>query len=297
MVTVGSNPTLSATKIAIVGDFLFIWAVVYWKQFQVIVSMRLSTSLKFSKPTLSYTLIGIFLLLIVLTSATCALSDFVFLENATSESLEQQTVNATPITADANTRNIFDEYPPLPDTQMGLLPSVTRQMAQVTVRGSQTARVTIVEIGSYGCSVCRRLHRRGLLDDLQTQYPNDVRVAFVSWPTTQWNDKVATEAAFCALEQGHDAFMAYHDAVFDLSDEEYYAYSSMEPFLGLAQTLALNIEDFSTCVFSGKYRNIVFSLIEAGTELGLRGTPTFFVNGIPVSYQDLEAAVQAALQP
>ncbi|MBZ0320200.1 MAG: DsbA family protein [Anaerolineae bacterium] len=257
--------------------------------------MRLSTSFKLSKPTRPYTLLGIFLCLVLLTSVTCALTDFVFLGDVTSsDSVEQQLPNSTPSLAD--TRNIFDEYPPLPDDQMGVLPSVTRQMAQVTVRGAQNAKVTVVEIGSYGCSVCRRLHRRGLLDNLVGQYPDDVRVAFVSWPTTQWNDKVATEAAFCALEQGHAAFMAYHDAVFSLSDEEYYAYSDIAPFLELARTLDLNTEDFSGCLFSGKYRNIVFSLIEAGTELELRGTPTFFVNGVAVAYQDLEATVQAALQ-
>lgn len=233
--------------------------------------------------------------MVLLTSATCIMIDFVFLGDVTSsDSAEQQLPNSTPSLAD--TRNIFEEYPPLPDNQMGLLPSVTRQMAQVTVRGAQDAKVTVVEIGSYGCSVCRRLHRRGLLDELQAQYPDDVRVAFVSWPTTQWNDKVATEAAFCALEQGHAAFMSYHDAVFSLSDEEYYAYSDMAPFLELAKTLDLNTEDFSSCLFSGRYRNIVFSLIEAGIELGLRGTPTFFVNGVAVAYQDLEVAVQTALQ-
>ncbi|MBI5927844.1 MAG: thioredoxin domain-containing protein [Chloroflexi bacterium] len=259
--------------------------------------MRLSTSFKLSKPTLPYTLLGAFILLALLVGLICNnLSDFALSEAPPSDTSGQPALNTNSTPVPMDTRNIFDEYPPLPDDQLGLLPSVARQMAQVTVRGPQNAQVTVIEIGSYGCSVCRRLHRRGLLAELQAQYPDEVRVAFVSWPTAQWNDKVATEAAFCALEQGHDAFVAYHNAVFDLSDEEYYAYDNMEPFLGLAQSLSLNMEEFSTCVFSGKYRNIVFALIEAGTELGLRGTPTFFVNGTPVSYQDLDTTIQAALK-
>lgn len=190
---------------------------------------------------------------------------------------------------------LFEQYPPLPEDQLGNLPLMARQMARVTAQGPVNAKITVVEYGAYGCNICRRLHRRGVLSGLQTKYPDDVRVAFVSWPTSQWNDKVATEAVFCALDQSHEAFQVYHEAIFDLSDEAYYAYDSMQHFLRLADELALDGENFSACMRNGKYRNLVFSLIEAGTSIGLSGTPVFFVNGTPVTYESLEDTVAATL--
>jgi protein-disulfide isomerase len=209
--------------------------------------------------------------------------------------------NQPPSPSNANNSNntdistLFEQYPELSEAQVGNLPLMARQMARVTVQGPENAKITVVEYGAYGCSICRRLHRRGVLSDLRAKYPAEVRVAFVSWPTSQWNDKVATEAVFCALDQSHEAFQIYHEAIFDLSDEDYYAYDSMQHFLGLADDLGLDSEKFSACMRNGKYRNLVFSLIEAGTSIGLSGTPVFFVNGTPVSYQSLEDTVAAML--
>jgi len=82
----------------------------------------------------------------------------------------------------------------------------------------------------------------------------------------------AAEAAQCAHEQGK--FWEYHDKLFQnqqaLSDEDLAKH---------ATDLGLNVESFSTCLTSGKFRAAVQQDAADGEKVGVTGTPAFFVNG------------------
>jgi len=47
----------------------------------------------------------------------------------------------------------------------------------------------------------------------------------------------------------------------------------------LAKSLKLNAKDFNACLDSGKYADRVKRDLDAGTALGVDGTPSFFING------------------
>jgi len=84
--------------------------------------------------------------------------------------------------------------------------------------------------------------------------------------------KPAAEAAQCANEQGK--FWEYHDKVFAnqraISDDDLKKY---------ATELGLNVETFSACYSSGKFRADVEKDAAEGAKVGVKGTPAFFVNG------------------
>lgn len=86
---------------------------------------------------------------------------------------------------------------------------------------------------------------------------------------------MAAQAAECADEQG--AFWEYHDALFssklELGDSAYRQY---------ADELGLDSEALVSCVEAGRFADEVQADARYAAGLGVSGTPTFFVNGIPL---------------
>ena len=85
----------------------------------------------------------------------------------------------------------------------------------------------------------------------------------------------AAIAAMCAEEQG--AFWPYHDKLF--SDQ--YGLSH-EAYLQYATDLELDGSAFETCLDSGKFDDFIQQDMDFSLNLGVRSTPTFFINGLAV---------------
>lgn len=185
-----------------------------------------------------------------------------------------------------------------PITSDGLGSSSTNvgiAMAQETALGATNASVTIIEYGTYGCQICRQVHQQGLIERLLADFPNDVAYIYVSWPIYHPNDELATEAVFCAQDQGKDSFWIYHDALFDLSVADYNGYDQASDYVALAEQVDVDGAALGVCLESGKFREAVYELAEYGYELGLPGTPAFFVNGKLTRSYNLETAVRGIL--
>ena len=149
--------------------------------------------------------------------------------------------------------------------------------------GSDTPLVTIIEYGAYGCTSCRKVHKDNTLQDLMANHGDRIRYVFVVWPVTHTNDPLATEAVLCAMDQGQTVFWAYHDALLNLSQAEFNAYDNASRFASLAEHISLqvemNVEELEMCLLEGNHREFVYGLTDMGFRIGLRGTPTFFING------------------
>jgi protein-disulfide isomerase len=82
----------------------------------------------------------------------------------------------------------------------------------------------------------------------------------------------AAEAAMCAGEQ--DAYWPFHEKLFSsegLGNGTYLQY---------AQDLKLNMVTFESCLNDRKYQQTVQADSDFAINLGVRSTPTFFINGI-----------------
>ena len=89
----------------------------------------------------------------------------------------------------------------------------------------------------------------------------------------------------CAGEQ--DAFWQYHEKLFsseNLGSEVYTQY---------AQDLKLDITTFEACMTDHKYQAAIQKDSDFALDLGIRSTPTFFINGLAiVGAQPLDAFKQ-----
>jgi len=112
---------------------------------------------------------------------------------------------------------------------------------------------------------------------LLAAYPGQIRFVHRNLPLTSIHPEAmpAAIAAMCAEEQG--AFWPYHDKLF--SDE--YGLSR-NAYIQYAADLELDGGAFETCLDSGKFDDYIQEDMDFSLNLGVRSTPTFFINGIAV---------------
>lgn len=85
-----------------------------------------------------------------------------------------------------------------------------------------------------------------------------------------------------------------HDKLF-----ENQASLSVENEKKWAREIGLDGEKFDSCLDGGKYSEVVNKDVSYGSSLGVSGTPSFFVNGIPLSgalpYQSFKQLIDKEL--
>ena len=87
----------------------------------------------------------------------------------------------------------------------------------------------------------------------------------------------AAEASECAGEQGK--FWEYHDTLFlNWRGENVGAFSD-ENLKRFARDLGLDMEEFNRCLAERRYLPRIQQDFRDGQALGVRGTPTFFIDG------------------
>jgi protein-disulfide isomerase len=158
--------------------------------------------------------------------------------------------------------------------------------------GPDNAPVTIIEFSDFQCPYCRQV--QPTLKRLMTEYEGKVKLVFRDFPLRNIHPQAqkAAEAAQCAADQ--QKFWPYHDKLFATTSLQ------VDDLKKYAQELDLNLEQFTTCLDAGKYANEVEADMQAGQKAGVSATPTFFVNGYPLSgaasYERFKELLDAALE-
>jgi protein-disulfide isomerase len=152
-------------------------------------------------------------------------------------------------------------------------------------QGDADAPVTIIEFTDYQCPYCQR-HATDTLPRLLAEMVESGRVHYVvkDFPLENIHPQAreAAIAARCAGEQ--DAYWPMHDALF----AQQQAWTEAAPqhneyFTTMAGELSLDTAAFTACLASGQHDALVQANLEEGAALGVRGTPTFFIDGYPVT--------------
>jgi protein-disulfide isomerase len=178
---------------------------------------------------------------------------------------------------------------------------VTVPLSDEPAKGDPNAPVTIVEYSDYQCPFCLR-HFDNTMPSLQ-QYidAGQVRYVFKDFPIHSIHPQAqkAHEAARCARELGgDDAYWAMHDLLF--TNQEAWAQTSLPEHVAVLKSLAgeagLSQAEFDACLDSGKYYDAINVEVNEGVQLGVRGTPTFFINGQLLSGAQPFSVFQQAIE-
>ncbi len=142
--------------------------------------------------------------------------------------------------------------------------------------GPEDAPITIIEFSDYECPYCQR-HFLETAGPILENYEGQIRLIFKDFPLTNIHPNAvsAAAAALCSKEQ--DAYWDFHDLLFEGS-----LGLNSDAYSGYAEFLNLNSTSFEECVSSERYVAKVNENLNYGASLGIRSTPTFFINGIPL---------------
>ncbi len=94
------------------------------------------------------------------------------------------------------------------------------------------------------------------------------------------NSLEAARAGECAIEQ--DAFPRMRDRIFAEQSSWLEADDPRQIFIGYAEEEGLDVEQFRSCLEEGRRDEQLQRNIEVGQQIGIRGTPTFMVDGVPI---------------
>jgi protein-disulfide isomerase len=144
------------------------------------------------------------------------------------------------------------------------------------VKGDPKAPVTIVEFSDFQCPYCKK--SESTLKDLLAKYNGQVKVAWRDFPLREIHPQAqaAAEAARCAGERGK--FWEFHDALF--ADQSKLKEADL---VAAARTLGLDGKSFQSCLASGRFKSKIEADLQEGSNVGVVGTPGFFINGVFLS--------------
>jgi protein-disulfide isomerase len=159
-------------------------------------------------------------------------------------------------------------------------------------RGSENARITIVEFSDFECPYCGQFEPE--LKKLLEAYPTQVRLVYRNMPIPSLHPAAqkAAEAAICADKQGK--FWEMHDTLF--SEQSSLDVAALKE---KAKRLGLDSTKFDVCLDKDEAVPALNVDLREAQRLGLDATPATFINGRfvngAVSYDDLVALIKDEL--
>ncbi|HEX5323798.1 MAG TPA: thioredoxin domain-containing protein [Capsulimonadaceae bacterium] len=160
------------------------------------------------------------------------------------------------------------------------------------IRGPEDAPVTLLEYGDFECPHCRDAAR--IVGRLQTHFGDKLRFAFRHFPLLEIHPfaELAAEAAEAAGAQGK--FWPMFNALFSHQRQ-----LEAEDLAQYAGKIALDTSRFEADVAQHVYIERISEDIASGNASGVRGTPTYFINGVlyqgGYDLESLQAAIESVL--
>lgn len=144
-------------------------------------------------------------------------------------------------------------------------------------KGDENAPITIVEFSEYECPFCKKYVDETYFK-IWDEYGNQIYYVFHDYPLAfHPHAQKLAEVARCAGDQGQ--YWEMHDLIFE-KREEWAEEENISSNIGSFVTqLGLDKAEFDACLSSGKHSQAVKDDFNLGTEVGVQGTPTFFING------------------
>jgi len=184
-----------------------------------------------------------------------------------------------------------------PDTAVATVGEMRPVTEADHIRGAANAKVTLVEYSDLECPFCKRFHPT--VQQLLSEYPNDVRWVYRHFPLEQLHSQAPkeAEATECAGEQGK--FWEMTDLIYEVTPSNDGLDLTQLPVFA-EQAGVANIPQFEQCLESGKYADKVAADLADATTAGGQGTPYSVLIGldgtkVPISGAQPYASVKAAV--
>ncbi len=156
---------------------------------------------------------------------------------------------------------------------------------------TSSPRVTIVEFSDFNCPFSRESYL--IMQELNKNYGEEIQLVFRNFPVTNEESLVLSIAAKCAQEQGF----------FPEMQRELFRHQGnlpLERLPDLAREIGMNMIEYNQCISADKTEEEIIKDAEGGVEMGVRGTPSYFINGYKIEgdipYEIFEILIEEILR-
>lgn len=138
--------------------------------------------------------------------------------------------------------------------------------------GNPNAPITIVAFEDFECPYSGQSYP--IIRELMLKYPDDIYFVYRDFPVTTTHPNAANAALASECAQDQNLFWEFHDKLYqnqsDLSESALFSY---------AQQVGLDATTFRGCLTTKKHAKEIQADVDNAVTAGVRGTPTWFVNG------------------
>lgn len=164
------------------------------------------------------------------------------------------------------------------------------------IRGKVDAKVTLVEFGDFQCPACASY--APIVDKVLSDNPDTLRIIYKDFPLRGIHPRAQISAQVARASGRQGKFWEMYDLLYQ-NQNSWINKQGTGEFEAYATKIGLNLEQFKNDINSQSVKDQVESDLKLGIDLGINGTPTFFLNGKhitnPRSVEELNALINEAL--
>jgi protein-disulfide isomerase len=155
------------------------------------------------------------------------------------------------------------------------------------VAGPANAPLKLEEFGDFECPPCGLFHP--ILKQMQEEFGDKLQVTFREFPLvpTHQHALAAASAAEAAGLQGK--FWEMHHMIYDHQNDWKKEFDVRPIFEGYAKDIGVDVERYKRDVEGDLVANRIMQDGKRGHSMGVKGTPTVFLNGREVNFENLPA--------
>jgi protein-disulfide isomerase len=170
-------------------------------------------------------------------------------------------------------------------------PITPPQGSPATSQGSPVAQqnppVKLEEFGDFECPPCGMFHP--ILQQMHEEFGDKLQITFREFPLvpTHQHALAAASAAEAAGLQGK--FWEMHDLLYEHQNDWKKEFDVRPIFEGYAKQIGVDVERYKRDMNGDLVAQRIFADGKRGHSLGVKGTPTVFMNGREVPFENLPA--------
>lgn len=139
------------------------------------------------------------------------------------------------------------------------------------IQGPENAPIELIEYGDYQCPYCKKAYN--IVKQAQKELGKDLKFIFRNFPLTELHPYAMHAAIATEVAGSQGKFWEMHDILFE--NQEFLEDSYLIQY---AKIINLDVTTFEQDFGKDEYYEKVKKDFESGVDLGVQGTPTFFVN-------------------
>jgi protein-disulfide isomerase len=166
-----------------------------------------------------------------------------------------------------------------PDSYLGARPAHTL--------GPANAPAHLEEFGDFQCPPCGLFHP--ILKEMKREFGDKLRVTFREFPLSQMHKHAVTAASAAEAAGMQGKFWEMHALIFE-NQQAWHEQEDARPFFeAYAKQIGLDIDRYKRDMNGEAVAQRILEDGKRGQALGVKGTPTVYLNGVEVPFESLPA--------